>query len=202
MKLYFSKGSCSLVVRILLNELNIPCEYESVNLRTKETASGSDFFKINPKGSVPALQLDDNTILTENAAIQQYLADSKNATQLLPPVNHIQRYKVLEWLNFVATDLHKGCGVFFAASIPDQVKDDISRPSLISKLKFTDEHLSKNAYLVGNEFTLPDAYLFVILTWLPYAKIEIKNFPSLNKYFQTLQQRESIVSSLKQEGFL
>src|SRR5438105_3577122 len=121
MKLYFSKGACSLAVRIILNELNIPCEYEAVNLKTKKTVDDADFYKINPKGAVPVLQLDDGTILTENAAIHQYLADFKKADQLFP-LTGIQRYRVIEWLNFVATDLHKGCGVFFSSMIPDEVK--------------------------------------------------------------------------------
>ncbi len=199
MKLYFSKGACSLAVRIILNELHIPCEYESVNLKTKETVNGADFFKINPKGAVPVLQLDDKTILTENVAIQQYLADSKKADALLPSMG-VQRYHVIEWLSFVATELHKGCAPFFHPGIPAQVKDDIFRPALINKLKFVDQQLAKTSYLTGDHFSVADAYLFVILSWLPATQIDIKQFPHVEKYFEMLKQRESVVKSLKEEG--
>lgn len=200
MKLYFSKGACSLAVRITLNELNIPCEYEAVDLKTKKTASGEDFLTLNPKGSVPILELNDKTILTENAAIQQYLADSKKADQLLPPVGHIQRYHVIEWLNYVATDLHKGAGIFFSTAIPDSLKDDFFRPMLVNKLKIAEQQLAKNTFIAGDHFTIPDSYLFVILSWLPYAKIEIKDFPHLSTYFDRLKQRDSVIKSLKEEG--
>lgn len=202
MKLYFSKGACSLAVRITLNELGITCGYESVNLKTKKTASGDDFLKINPKGAVPALQLDDLSVLTENAAIQQYLADSKNADKIFPPVGHMHRYHVIEWLNYVATDLHKGCGIFFSTAIPDQLKDDFFRPMLVNKLNFVEQQLTKNAYIAGDEFTLPDSYLFVILSWLPFAKINITDFPHTAKYFDMLKQRESVMKSLKEEGLM
>ncbi len=201
MKLYFSKGACSLAVRIILNELNIPCQYESVNLKTKETASGADFYKINPKGAVPTLQLDDNTVLTENTAIQFYLAESKEAEQLLPAMG-ILRYRVMEWLNFIATDLHKGCGPFFNPKISDQAKDEIFRPILVTKLKIAEQQLSKNKFITGDHFTLPDAYLFIILSWLPAVKIDINQFPHLANYFNTLKQRESVIKSLKEEGLV
>src|SRR5690349_3300917 len=109
MKLYYSKGACSLAVRIALHELGIPCEFEAVDLKAKKTEKGADFFKINPKGAVPTLVLDDHTVLTENAVIQQYLADKQKAFEVLPPVNDMKRYRALEWLNFVSTELHKGC---------------------------------------------------------------------------------------------
>ena len=202
MKLYFSKGACSLAIRITINELGIPCEYESVNLKTKETANGADFLKINPKGSVPVLQLNDNTFLTEGAAIQQYLADSNKADQLLPPVGNIQRYHVIEWLTFIATELHKGCGVFFSSAISDQIKNDVFRPMLINKLKLVEQQLAKSSFISGNQFSLADSYLFVILNWLQFASIDIKDFPHTAKYFATLAQRPSVMKSLKEEGFM
>ncbi len=202
MKLYFSRGACSLAVRIILNELHIPCEYEAVNLKTKQTESGADFYKINPKGAVPVLEFDDKSILTENAAIQQYLADSKKADLLLPPVDQMPRYHVIEWLNFVATDLHKGFGPFFNPAIPNSVKDEVFRPTLINKLKLVEQQLTKNKFLTGDHFTLPDAYLCVILNWLPTAEIDINNFPMTTTYFAALKQRESVMKSFKEEGLL
>src|SRR5437870_2266196 len=113
MKLYYSKGACSLAVRILINELNISCKYEAVNLKTKETETGKNFYEINPKGAVPTLILENNNVLTENAVIHQYLADQQKAHHLLPNLNDFKRYQVLEWLNFIATELHKGFSPLF-----------------------------------------------------------------------------------------
>ena len=122
MRLYYSKGACSLVVRIVIHELGLPFEYEAVNLKTKVTATGEDYLAINPKGAVPAILTDDNILLTENAVIQQYLADKAYASQLLPAVNDIKRYQVLEWLNYVTTEIHKGFGPLFNSNIPDNLK--------------------------------------------------------------------------------
>lgn len=123
MKLYYSKGSCSLAIRILINELNLKVDFVAVNLKNKQTEQGQDFFKINIKGAVPSLQLEDGSILTENLVIQQYLADTHNGSALLPKVGEMQRYRVLEWSNFVTTELHKGCGPFFNPDMPADVKE-------------------------------------------------------------------------------
>src|ERR1700733_14368076 len=113
MKLYYSKGACSFVSRIIINELGQTCEYISVDLKTHKIGSGLDYYQINPKGGVPVLEMNSGEILTENAVILQYLAESANNTVLLPKSGDLNRYRVLEWLNFVATDLHKGIGILF-----------------------------------------------------------------------------------------
>ncbi len=201
MKLYYSKGACSLAVRIVMNELNLPCEYESVNLKTKQTETGGDYFKINAKGSVPTLVLNNKEILTENSAIQQYLVDSQKNTQLLPPVGNMQRYHVLEWLSFVSTDLHKGFGPLFNPTVPEQVKEDIFKPLLKNKFNFVDQHLGQHTYLAGDEYTLPDGYLFVLLRWLPHFKLDLpSHWKNLAVYFDNLKKRPSIHKSLTQEG--
>jgi glutathione S-transferase len=200
MKLYYSKGACSLAVRIAINEMNIPCQFEAVDLKTKKTASGADYLTINLKGSVPALQLDNQQILTENTAIQQYLAEEHKATAVLPPLSDPKRYQVLEWLSFVSTELHKGCGPFFNPNMPEAVKEEVFKPALKNKLKIADQHLSKNKYLTGDQFTLPDGYLFVVLTWLPYCKLDLVEWPNLSRYFSELKDKPSIQQSLQQEG--
>src|SRR5579864_6749967 len=159
MKLYYSKGACSLAVRIIIHELDLPCDYVAVNLKTKETENGEDFLKINPKGSVPTLVVDNKTIITENAVIQQYLADKMKATHLLPLISSLQRYRVLEWLNYVSTELHKGCGPLFNPEVPEECKE-IFRKILMKKFQSLDTHFKTHKYLLGDEFTLPDAYLF------------------------------------------
>lgn len=200
MKLYYSRGACSLVVRIIINEIGLPCEYVAVDLKTKRTENGDDFFKTNPKGAVPTLELDNKEILTENAVILQYLADSSHATTLLPPTTDFKRYRTLEWLNLMATDMHKGLGILFNTLLPQEVKDKYLIPIVKSKLKFINQHLQKNQFLMGDHFTLPDAYLFVMLTWTKIFKIDLDEYPNLLRYFNQLLTHKSIVKSLQEEG--
>ncbi len=200
MKLYYAKGACSLVPRIIINELGLTMvTFESVNLKTKITASGENFLHINPKGSVPVLKLDQGEVLTENAVILQYLADQAKATQLLPNIAEFQRYRVLEWVNFITTELHKGFSVFFNPSIPDTLKNDIFKPLIFKKFDYVNQQLQNN-YLMGSHFTLPDAYLFVILTWATLFKFDLNAWPNLHAYFQRLRDRKSIQLSLMQEN--
>jgi glutathione S-transferase len=202
MKLYYSKGSCSLAIHIIMNEIGINAEFEAVNLSTKKTSTDVDYFTINPKGSVPALLTPENKILTENAVIQQYLADIYKAHTLLPVVGDFQRYKVLEALNFVSTDLHKSCSPLFNPNVPEDLKETVFRPLLKTRLHYVEKQLQKNKYFGGDHFTLPDSYLFVILTWLPRLKIDITEWPTLLTYFETLKQRESIKKSIQQQNDL
>lgn len=199
MKLYFAKGTCSLAVRIIIHEIRLKSEFEAVDLKTKKTASGEDFLQINPKGAVPVLLTDENEILTENAVIQQYLADKHNATHLLPALNNFKRYRVLEWLNFITTELHKGCGPLFNSAVPSDIKDSVFKPALQNKLHFVEKNLQKNTFLLGGQFTLPDAYLFVILSWLPYFKMDLNAWPHLTRYYANLEQRTTIQQSLQEE---
>src|SRR5690348_3970643 len=129
MKLYYSKGACSLAVRIVINELGLKCDYEAVDLKTKKTATGDDFLKINDAGAVPALALDDKKILTENIVIQQYLADTHKAYQLLPEVGNMKRYQILKWMSFAASDLHKSCSPLFNHALDNEVKQSIFIPA-------------------------------------------------------------------------
>lgn len=202
MKLYYSKGACSLAVRIALHEMNIPSDYESVDLKTKKTEKGTDYLQINPKGSVPALELAKGEVLTENAAIQQYLADQSKATSLLllPPVSDKQRYRVIEMLNFVATDVHKSCGPLFNSQVPDSLKDEIFRPILKNKLSLLDQVLAKKQFLLGDHFTLPDGYLFVILRWLTALGLNIDDWKNLPRYFADLKKRKAIQQAMQEEN--
>lgn len=201
MKLYYSKGSCSLVIRIILQELGLRCEFEAVNLRSKKTEHGVDYWTINPKGSVPALLIDKQELLTENVAIQQYLADTFHAAKLLPPVGNFKRYRVIEWLNYISTELHKSCSPLFSPLLPDDVKTQLLKPIVLNKLSFINEALADKHVLFGSDFTLADAYLFVILTWLPALGIERADYPYLTRYFNALSKRPSIIQALKDEGF-
>lgn len=198
MKLYYTKGACSLAARIIINELGVNCEYESVDLTAKRTESGQDYFKINPKGAVPALQIGDQ-VLTENAVIHQYLADENNAIQLLPPIGDFKRYRVLEWENYLATELHKSYGPLFNPTIPQEIKEKYLIPILKTKLNYVDQQLQGKDYLCEDHFTMPDAYLFVMIAWTRYFKFDLNTWPNLSRYFTALQKRPSIQQSLKEE---
>ena len=202
MKLYYSKGACSLAIRILIYELNLPAEFESVDIRAKQTETGANYLKINPKGSVPALLLDNGELLTENNVIQQYLADTYEANVLLPPLGDFKRYRVLEWMNYVTTDLHKGCGPLFNAQVPDDVKEKVFKPLVNHRLHFIDAHLAEHEFLLGSHYTLPDGYLFVVLNWMHYFQIDLKNWLHITRYVNELKKRNSIERAWKAEGLM
>lgn len=200
MRLFYSRGACSLAIRILLNEMGIPADYTAVNLQTKQTEDGRDYLTINPKGVVPALQLENEALLTENTVIMQYLADHYQATNLLPSHGDFKRYRVLEWVNFITTDLHKGFSPLFNKKLSQDIKDHYFIPPLLAKLAYVDQHLQGHSYLCGKHFMLPDAYLFVILRWAEGMKLNIHGLTHLQTYLQQLRTRKSIMDALQQEG--
>ena len=202
MKLFYAKGACSLVVRIVINELGLKSGYESVDLKTKQMESGKDFLEINSKGAVPTLQLDDGAILTENAVILQYLADTAKAQKLLPPLGDFNRYRVLELVNYITTEVHKSFGNLFNPKVPEDLKNSLFKPLIKSKFKFLNQLLQNNKFLSGDHFTLPDAYLFVMLRWADSCQIDLTEYTHLNSYKTELKNRESIQRSLEEEGLM
>jgi glutathione S-transferase len=154
---------------------------------------------MNAKGAVPALRLDNNEILTENSAIQQYLVDTQKAIHLLPAVGDLKRYRVLEWLGYVNSDLHKGFGPLFNPKVPQDLKDDIFIPNIKAKLDYLDKHFSQSPYLLDH-YTLPDGYLFVILRWAPNVKIDLSPWKNVSRYYNELKARPSIQVALGEEG--
>jgi glutathione S-transferase len=199
MKLYYYKAACSLVVRIVLNELGIQFDDEEVDLRAKKTADGEDYLKINPKGAVPALQIDNGDVLTENQVILQYLADTTAGQKLLPPVADLKRYHTLEWLNYISTELHKSLGMFFNPSVPEEIKTKVVTPLIMSRFSFTNNQLAKGSYLMGEEFSLPDAYLFVMVLWARHFKMDLSEYKHLDQFMKRLDERPSVIKSLQQE---
>jgi glutathione S-transferase len=202
MKLYYSKGACSLVVRIIIHEIGLKSDFESVDLKTKKTEKGTDYLTVNHKGAVPTLITADHKILTENAVILQYLADHYKAHDLLPEQRDFHRYRVLEWVNFVTTDLHKTFSLLFNQDVPDEVKENIIKPILLKKFTYADHHLKKHKYITGDSFTLPDAYLFVMLFWAHHLKIDLSELPNLNRLYKDLRNRKSVHLALEEEGLL
>lgn len=202
MKLFYSKGACSLSTHIIINELNLDCEFETVDLATKITESGANFYDINPKGAVPSLQLDDGEIITENLVIQQYLTDRFPNESLCPPVGQIERYHILEWLSFAASDLHKSFSPFFQYKEMDENMRIAFLAVLKRRLTVLEQQLEGRDYIVGDHFTLPDAYIFVTLRWLAVAKLNIKDWSNLAAYFERIKARPSVVKSMREEGLL
>lgn len=201
MKLYYSKGACSLAVRIVIHELALPCEFEAVNLSTKQTETGNDFLTVSLKGSVPTLVLDSGEVLTENSVIQQYLAEKYDTKhELLPGTDDFKRYRTLEWLNYVSTELHKGFGPFFNPNIPEDIKETVFTPMFKSKLDFVNKHLATNQYLTGDTISLADGYLYVILSWIKHRHWNVHDWDNLSRYVRELQLRTAIMRSLQEEG--
>lgn len=193
MKLYYSPGSCSTAPRILLAEAGIACEQEAVNLKTHETAAGSDFYKVNPNGYVPALVLDDGTLLTEGAAINQYIADLVPQKKLAPENGTVARYQLQGWLNFIATELHKSYSVLFNRNSAEDWKAD-ARAKLAKRYEYVDAALAKHAYLMGENFTAADAYLFVVLGWSNFCAVDLSAFANIDAFIKRVAARPSVQS--------
>ena len=201
MKLYFKPGACSLSPHIVLRELGFPFDLERVDTKAGKTATGQDFSSINPKGYVPTLQLDEGAVLTEGSAIVQYLADRKPEGQLLPPPGSLERYRVQEWLNYIATELHKGFGGPLFANASDDTKRQI-REAYGKKLDFLSRHLKDRKFLLGERFTVADAYLFTVLSWSKGRGIEFERWPVLKQYFDRIVARPAVRAAMQAEGLV
>jgi glutathione S-transferase len=191
MKLYYSPGACSLATHITLRELGLPFEAEAVDLAKKTTSSGADFNAINPKGYVPALELDDGSILTEGTAILQYLADQKPAAGLAPANGTLERYRLQEWLGFINSEVHKSFGPLFDATAPAAVKD-AARKRIAKRLGFVEKSLAGREYLMGDRFTVADAYLYTIAGWTGPHGIELAEWPALKAYQTRIAARPAV----------
>lgn len=201
MKLYFSPGSCGLASQIALREAEQTFELVKVNFITKQTVEG-DYFQVTSKGFVPALKLDDGDVLTEGAVILQWIADKHPEYQLLPPFGTRARYTALEWLNFVASDLHKGMAVMFSPLIDARSKADFAAGNLSEKFSYIDEHFSSNDYVLGTQFSIADAYLYNVLCWPPRVNIDVTGYLSIQKFMATMERRPSVLAALEAEGLL
>lgn len=201
MKLYFSPGACSLSPHIVLREAGVPFDLEQVDLKTKRTKAGADYLKVNPKGSVPALKLDDGEVLTEGPAIVQYIADQKPKSGLAPPAGSMPRYRLIEWLNYITSELHKSFGALFQPTTPDAYKT-IVKEGLEKKFALLDEHLASRQHLLGDGFSVADAYLFTVLNWTNPLKIDTSGHPNLKAYIARVGARPKVREALKAEGLI
>ena len=200
MQLYYTPGACSLSPHIVALEAGIPLSLEKVDLKTHKTASGEDYYTVNPKGYVPALKLDDGSALTEGPAIVQYLADLKPESGLAPKNGTFARYKLQEWLTFINGEIHKPFGTLFGNASEAEKKPDIEK--IDKRLGYVEKELGNNAYLTGDQFTVADAYLFVMLTWAHKFRIELKPFPKLGAWFARVESRPKVHEAMKEEGLV
>ena len=201
MKLYWSPGACSQAPHILLHEIGLDHEAARVDLKTKKLDDGSDYLAINPKGAVPALQLDSGEVLTENAVVLQYLGDRANWPEVLPPMGDFRRYRVLEMVNFITTELHKRFGFLFARDASDETKRFVTS-QLEQKLDYIDGRLGTGPFLFGENLTLPDAYLFVIARWAGKMLGGLERWPNLSAFHDRMLRRDSVRNVLRFEGLL
>jgi glutathione S-transferase len=201
MRLYFSPGACSMAPHIVLREAGFTFDLEKVDLATKKTESGKDFNQINPTGYVPAIRLDDGEILTEASVILQYLADQKPASRLAPKPGTVGRYRLMEWLNFVSSEVHKQLGSLFNPKVTGEWKE--SHLTVIRKrFDYLTENLHGRQYLMGDSFSVADAYLFTVLNWSNFLKVDLGKWPVLKDYMVRVSARPAVMETMKAEGLI
>jgi glutathione S-transferase len=199
MKLYLAPHACSLAVDIVARELTMPLSLEWVDVRAKRLLDGTDYFKINPKGQVPTLALDDGQLLTEGPVIVQCIADMKAGNSLLPQNATLERYRVLEWLNFISSELHKGFTPLFRPTTPSAYRE-IAIENLSKRFAWLNEVLSSQPYLTGDTFTVADAYCYTIVTWSRLHNLDLSPWPHLVDYINRIEVRDSVKAARAAEA--
>ncbi len=201
MKLYYSPGACSQASHIALYETGLPFEIDRLIKTTKMTAGGEDFMQINPKGYVPTIKLDDGSILTEGAAVLQYIADQKPGSGLAPKAGTMERYRLQEWLTFISSEIHKSFSPMFNKDTSEEVKN-YARNNLTKRLAHVETQLANKPYLMGDHFTVADAYLFVVVNWSNIVGFDLSPFPKLKEYMARVAARPAVQAAMKAEGLL
>jgi glutathione S-transferase len=201
MKLYYSPGACSLSPHIIACEAELPLQFVKVDLQSKRTEDGADYLQLNPNGYVPLLILDDGKQLSEGPAIVQYLADLAPEKKLVPPSGLFERYQLQQWLNFIASEIHKSFGLLFNPSAPEEVKQ-LAKALLGKRLDSVAKYLDSHAFLLGEHYSAADAYLFVTLGWGKYVGIDISRWPILARYSAVIAARPAVQKAMREEGVL
>lgn len=199
MKLYMSPGSCSLCPHIALREAGAEFDLIRVNLQEKKLPDGGDYLAVNPKGQVPVLEVDDGTRLTENAAILQYIADKSPQAGLAPAAGTMERYRLQEWLSFVGSELHKNFPALFVPRYPAEYKP-FAKATLERKFANLDQHLAGNKHLMGETFTVADAYCFAIMNWHKRADLDLSPWPNLKAYVERIAARPKVREAIAAEA--
>lgn len=201
MKLYYSPGACSLSPHIALLEAGLPYDLVKVDLRAKKLENGDDFLAVNPKGQVPALALDSGELITEGPVIVQMIADKAAGKNLAPAHGSSERYKLLEWLNFITAELHKNFGPMFSPVLADEAKA-FFKDRVMGKFKYLDGQLAGRDYLMGKDFTVADGYLFTMLSWADRMKFDLSAMPKLVAYKDRVAARPKVQEALTREGLM
>jgi len=201
MKLYYSPGTCSLSPHIALHEAGLPFQAVMASTKTHKLADGTDYYGINPKGYVPLLELDDGQRLSEGPAIVQYIADLAPASKLAPPAGTLERYRLMEWLNFISSELHKGFSPLFTPGMPEEAKT-MARNKLGERLAWVNGQLENRPYLMGDTFTVADAYLFTVASWGKFAGVDIAPFTTLTAFMARVAARPAVQAAMKAEGLI
>jgi glutathione S-transferase len=201
MKLYYARGACSLSPHIVLLEAGLPYSLERVDLKTKKTDKGTDYLTINSKGAVPSMQLDDGRVLTEGPAIVQYLADQKPDSGLAPRAGSFERYQLMEILNYITSEVHKGFSPLFNPEASAEWKT-AAKNALGKRFDWLSGSLGNKTYLMGNTFTVADAYLFTVLNWTGHVGIDLDQWPVLAAYRSRIAQRPKVQQAIKEEHLL
>lgn len=202
MKLYYSPGACSLASHIIIKELGISAEVIKVDLKTHTTENGEDYFSINAKGYVPYLKIDETKNLTEGVAILQYLADLHPEKNLAPASGTFERYQLQEWLTFISSEIHKGMGIFFYPNTLSEGGSEELKKRIQKRLQIVNTQLANSKFLLGETFTIADAYLFTILGWCKMINIDISEHVNIIAYLEEIAKRESVQSAMKAEKLL
>lgn len=201
MKLYFSPGACSLSPHIALVESGLPFSLEMASTKTHQLKDGTDFYSINPLGYVPVLELDNGQRLREGPAIVQYIADQAPASKLAPANGTFERYQLQEWLTFIGTEIHKGFSPLFKPTTPADYKP-LVHEQLLSRLQWVDGELAHKPYLMGEHFSVADAYLFTVTNWAPAVNLDISALKNLAAYRERIAARPAVQAAMKAEGLL
>jgi glutathione S-transferase len=201
MKLYYSPGACSLSPHIVACEAGIELQLIKVDLKTKRTESGADFREVSPNGYVPALALDSGEVLTEGPAIVQYLADQKPGAQLAPVNGSLERYRLQQWLNFISTELHKGFSPLFDPAITPERRTAVLE-TLFRRFDYVVNALGSKPFVLGEGFSVADAYLYTVLNWTGFVKVDMARWPALKEYQVRVGKRPATQRALKEEGLI
>jgi glutathione S-transferase len=201
MELYYSPGACSLAPHIISREAGLPVELIKVDLGARKTEKGEDYLGINSKGYVPAVRLDNGQVMTEVATLLQYLADQKPQSNLIPAFGTPERYRAMEWLNFIGSEIHKGFGPLWDPKISADAKTAI-KGKLASRLKWLDRELEGRDYLTGKQFSVADAYAFTVLNWAGMLDVDLKPYPNIRAFMERIAGRPKVKEAMRAEGLL
>jgi len=201
MKLYYMSAACSQASNIALRDAGLAFELVKVDRHTHKTADGLDFSELNPKGYVPALRLDSGEVLTENVAVLQYIADRNPGAKLAPVPGTLERYRLMEWLSFINSELHKGFTPLFMKDAPQDMKEYV-RGRLTHRIDYLEQAMAGRSFLMGEQYTVADPYLFTVLSWAGHANIDLAHWPQLSRYEQRMRERPNVQAALKAEGLV